>query len=344
MKNPYEILNNYKGQSLKYPALCRIIGEEQKSGKGKQYHINKIEQYVDLERQGSKIYIRKIYDAEDELQIIENHGKFTSYLRQFMINLFWTIRQTSPDQNTIILTNRDILEQACMVNQHYFIGRSSPYKYINEINLAMNPYDIPSEGYLYNKILDESEIFFSSSYRLLKRIVYDSLAALENKSLIIKDRTFRLYNNSTDSFGRFVSKQHDCTEEEKSTILTIQHKSVIEFNENVERDKNGRKKYYLKNVQSAHYLYPQQQKEFYRILNHNVKEAFKGDGWNAYSAAWKITLAKSESFDYEMKNISYRQLNQNVQKKLLTAKDLQVIEDTLRKQFVNMFIKIGNSD
>ena len=45
-----------------------------------------------------------------------------------------------------------------------------------------------------------------------------------------------------------------------------------------------------------------------------------------------------------MKNISYRQLNQNVQKKLLTAKDLQVIEDTLRKQFVNMFIKIGNSD
>ena len=42
----------------------------------------------------------------------------------------------------------------------------------------------------------------------------------------------------------------------------------------------------------------------------------------------------------EINRINYRQLNQNVQDKLLTAKDLSLIEDTLRKQFVNTFIRI----
>ena len=75
-------------------------------------------------------------------------------------------------------------------------------------------------------------------------------------------------------------------------------------------------------------------------MNRRLKEEFSDEGWNAYSVAWKITLAQPQSFQYEIAKINYRQLNQNVQDKLLTAKDLQLIEDTLKKQFVNTYIKI----
>ena len=38
--------------------------------------------------------------------------------------------------------------------------------------------------------------------------------------------------------------------------------------------------------------------------------------------------------------MNYKQLNQYVQSKLMTAKDLQLIEKTLRKDFVDTYIKV----
>ena len=75
-------------------------------------------------------------------------------------------------------------------------------------------------------------------------------------------------------------------------------------------------------------------------MNRRLREEFKDEGWNAYSVAWKINLAQPKTFQYEIAKINYRQLNQNVQDKLLTAKDLQLIEATLRKQFINTFIRM----
>ena len=75
-------------------------------------------------------------------------------------------------------------------------------------------------------------------------------------------------------------------------------------------------------------------------MNRRIKEAFKEQGWNAYSVAWHITLAQPQTFEYEINKINYKQLNRNVQDKLLTAKDLSLIEDTLRKQFINTFIRV----
>lgn len=103
------------------------------------------------------------------------------------------------------------------------------------------------------------------------------------------------------------------------------------------------KKYFLTNIHSVHYLYPRQRKEFYKILNRNIQEAFKDEGWNAYSSAWKLTLADVESFSYELQHINYKQLNQNVQDKLISSKDLQIIENVLREQFISMFISIKDN-
>ena len=339
--NPYNILKQYEGQYLKYPALCKIINEDKRTGRSKMLHINRIKQYVDLNQEKGKIYIGKVYDQEDELQIIESYGKFTTYIRQFLINLFYELEEKT-GQTIVVLTNRDILEMTYMVNDVYFIGKNAPYKYLDNFTLNFNKEDIPNEQFITNKLLNESDIFFSSSYRLLKRVVYDSLTSLEKASLITKSKTFRLYHNSVDKDGRFVSEQHDCTEEEISKILTAQHDAIIEFNEEVKDKYNGDQRYYLMNISCVHYLYPNERKRFYQILNRNIINAFKEDGWNAYSAAWKINLAQTKTFQYELAQINYNQLNQNVQDKLLTAKDLSLIEDTLKKQFVNTFIRIKN--
>ena len=87
--NPYNVLKKYEGQYIKYPKLCEIIGEERKSGRSRMLHLNRIKQYVDLSPENGKIYIGRVYTDDDELKIIENHGKFTTYIRQFLINLFY---------------------------------------------------------------------------------------------------------------------------------------------------------------------------------------------------------------------------------------------------------------
>lgn len=337
MINPYNKLKKYEGQYLKYADLCDIINEDKKSGRSRVLHLNRLKQYIDLSQEHGKIYIGRVYTNEDELKIIENHGKFTTYIRQFLINLFYELERKT-GQISVVLTNRDILEMTYMVNNNYFIGKNAPYKYLDGFELPIRKEDMPNDQYAINRILSESDIFFSSSYRLLKRVIYDSLTSLEKSSLIHKNKTFRLYKNIVDDNGKFISTYHDCTEQEISRILTVQHDSIIEFNEELrQQNHNG---YHLLNIQSVHYLYPNDRKRFYKIMNRRLKEEFKEEGWNAYSVAWNITLAKSEAFEYEINQINYKQLNQNVQDKLLTAKDLSLIEDTLKKQFVNTFIRI----
>jgi hypothetical protein len=342
MQNPYNVLKKYEGQYLQYPELCRLIGEEPKQGgKAKRLHLNRIKQYVDLMQEKRKIYIGRVYQDSDELQIIEHHGKFTTYIRQFLINLFYELGLKT-GQNSVVMSNRDILEMTCMVNNNYFIGKNAPYKYLNDFKLNLKREDMPNDEYLANKIIDESDIFFSSSYRLLKRVVYDSLTSMEKASLINKNKTFRLYKNTVDEYGRFHSVQKDCADEDISRILSAQHDAIAEFNEDAKERHGADTKYRLPSIQAVHYLYPAERKRFYAILNRKIREEFSEEGWNAYSAAWKITLAKPRIFEDELEHINYNRLNQNVQDKLLTAKDLDLIETTLKKQFVNTFIRVRN--
>ena len=343
MGNPYESLKEYEGQWLKYPQLCEVCGEKQRSGKSKQLQLKRIEQYVDIQRDNGKIYIGRVYSDDDELQIVESYGRFTSYIRQFLINLFSDFIYTTNDCE-LTLTNKDILEATSMVNGNYFIGKNAPYKYLNYFDIEMNQEDVPTTHYITDKILDESKIFFSGSYRLLKRVIYDSLTSLEHASLIKKGKTFRLYRNTTDEFGRFHSKQHDCTPDEESRILTVQHDAIKEYNEEIREVYGAKSTLQIKSYTFIHYLPQEQKKRYYSIVRRRLEEEFKEEGWTTCSTAWKITLAQPDTFDYERQRINYNQLNQNVQDKLLTSKDLSVIENALRLQFVNTFIKVENND
>jgi hypothetical protein len=86
-------------------------------------------------------------------------------------------------------------------------------------------------------------------------------------------------------------------------------------------------------------LYPKEKRIFFDILNRNLREEFKKEEYTAYSTAWKLNLADYSCFNYEIKKMNYLSINKNVQDKLLNATDLQILGNTLIKQFVNIFIK-----
>jgi len=336
--NPYQKLKQFEGAEITYKQLCEVLNLEYKTGKAKVLQLKQIKQYVDLIQENRKIFIKKVYQNDNELQIIEHHGKFTTYIENFLISSLYYIKKQE-NIDSIFLTNRDILESTYMVNNDYFKGKNCPYLFIDTFALKMNQNDIPNETYLFNKILDESDIFFSSSYRLLKRVIYDSLTSMEKKSLIQKNKSFRLYKNTTNQDGKFISEYKDCDDKDIGRVLNVQHKTIRQFNELAEVDENDKKKYFLKDIRNVNMLFPRQKKEFFQILNYNLCEEFKEEGFNAYSTAWKINLAKLDSFEYEVRKLNYRNLNQNVQNKLLTAQDLGLIEQALKEQFINTFIK-----
>ena len=92
-----------------------------------------------------------MYTDNDELKIIENHGKFTTYIRQFLINLFYELEQRT-HQTAVVLTNRYILEMTYMVNHNYFIGKNAPYKYLDGFNITLKRDDKPNDQNIVDRI------------------------------------------------------------------------------------------------------------------------------------------------------------------------------------------------
>ena len=338
MGNPYEVLKKYEGKYIKYAELCRLIEEPAKRGNGKTAHINRLKEHVDLAERKGKIYIGRVYDSSDELQIIDNRNRFNAYIKQFLINLFYHIGKTS-EANSVVLTNRDILEMTCMVNKNYFVGKRAPYKFLDYFDVNMNEDDAPSSQYLVGRVMDETSIFFHGSYRLLKRVVYNALKQLERSHLIVLNKTFRLYKNTKDKFGKNHSEYHDCNEEEVRKVLEIQYESLTEFNDESIEIYGDDAKYQLDTTEHIHFLPRIDRERFYKIFNRKIEEGFKEGGWNACSVAWKIIFTTNKVLDYEVRKVNYNQLNENVQNKLMTAKDLNLIETSLKQQFVDTFIK-----
>ena len=334
MNKYQELLSTYIGETKMYKEWCQILNEEPKRGKAKNTHLKQWNQYMDIVSNNRKLTLVSVYNDEN-LQLIEKHGKFTTYIENFL-----TLYFEKCDSKYVILSNKDILEKAYMVNSNYFKGKRNPYDYVKNFQLPLKEEDIPDEEYALRKTLDESSIFFSASYRLLKRIIYDSLVSMENRLLIQKNKTFRLYKNYIDKNGIARSTHHDCNDDEIQRILSVQYKTLAQFNKSAPSYDNGDKKYYIDDIRNIHILHKREKDEFYNMLNNNIQEEFKQEGYNAYSVAWKINLADKSCFQREINKMNFAKLNENVQDKLLNAKDLSVIETVLKQQLIDKFIKL----
>lgn len=338
MNNPYQHLKKYEGKEFKYKEeLCPLLNIEYKVGKAKDLQLNQLRQYMDIEKVNRKIKINKIYE-DDEIEIIENRGKYLTHIENFLIILL--SKCAMQNYNYVVLTNRDILELTMMVNQNYFKGLWNIYKYIDDFHLDINKDDLDMLGEYYEEttIINQSNLFFSASYRLFKRIIYDCLVSMEKRNLILKNKTYVCYKNYKEGKA-WKSEVFECDDDMIQRILTVQYNAVKEFNELMKEDEFT-KKFYLRNADSTYVLPPLQKAEFKRILNYYFKEEFKEEGFSAFSRAWKLNLGNSVVFENELKTRSFngKKLNQNIINKLMNAKDLRAVTEILRKQFITKFI------
>lgn len=338
MNNPYENLKKYEGKELNYKSeFCPLINQEYKTGKAKLLLLSKLEQYMEIKSEYNKITIVKIYN-DDEIDLIEKRGKYLTHIENFLI--IYLSQQAIKGNNYCILTNRNILEMATMVNNNYFRGMGNILPFLERFNVYINKKDIDllgydEEYYKLQKIDSDSRLFFSASYRLLKRIIYDCLKNIKDKDLIEYNKTFVCYKLYKLETGQTISETIECTEEMVSRIISVRNLSVKEFND------LHKGEYFLKNADSTYVLYPKQKNEFKEILNYNFKEEFAKEGYTNFSRAWKINLGSGVIFKQELENRKFNgyKLNNNIINKLLTSKDLEIIADKEKNNFISVFIK-----
>lgn len=338
MNNPYQHLKEYEGKEFKYKEeLCPLLNIEYKVGKAKDLQLNQLKQYMDIEKINRKIRINKIYE-DSEIEIIENRGKYLTHIENYLMILL--SKYAKMNHEYVILTNRDILELTMMVNKNYFKGMWKIFNYIDCFNLPINEQDIPEdnkEGYILDVIFSQSRIFFSATYRLFKRIIYDCLTSMEKRSLILKNKTFVCYKNYKEN-KKWYSITYECDDDMIKRILSVQYRAVKEYDEILKEKTEGRK--FLKDIDSTYILNFEEKKEFKSILNSIFQEEFQKEGFTTYSKAWKLNLNESIVFEKELSSRIFngKQLNNNVINKLMQAKDLEALNEALKEQFIRKFI------
>ena len=342
MNNPYGYLKKYEGQNFNYKKeFCPLLQIEYKKNGAKTRQLEQLSQYMELELEYSKITIIKIY-GEDELKLIEKRGKYLTHIENFLILLL--SEQVKHGYDYSVLTNRNILEMATMVNDNYFRGMGNILPFVDNFDIKMNKNDAELLGYIpeyyqLQKVDADSRLFFSASYRLLKRIVSDCLKNIKNKDLIDYHKTFVCYKLYRTQFG-YKTEVVECDNKMIDRIISVRYNSVKEFNE-LGKNKNGKQEFFLKNADSTYMLYQKQKKQFKDILKYNFQQEFKEEGYTNFSRAWKINLANKEIFQEELnkRHFDEMKLNKNIVDKLIKANDLSSIPEKERNVFVGLFIK-----
>ena len=233
MNNPYEYLKEYEGKKLNYKKeFCPLVEIEYKKAGAKTRQFEQLSQYMELEIDYSNIIIVKVYD-ENEMNLIEKRGKYLTHIENFLVLLL--SEQVKNGYDYSILTNRNILEMATMVNDNYFRGMGNILPFVDSFDIKINKNDIELLGYIpeyykLQKVDKDSRLFFSASYRLLKRIISDCLKNIKNKDLIDYHKTFVCYKMYKNQFG-YKTDIIECDDKMIDRIISVRHESVKEFNE-----------------------------------------------------------------------------------------------------------------
>ena len=295
-----------------YDEMCELMNEPpQHGGKQRNNQLAKWRQFYDIDKVGKNYVLLRKY-TKDELKLTENHGKFTTYISNLMVQYLAT-----QEQSEVCMTYREILEMLWMVNKDYF-----PTKYGQknvELTYNLNPID-GNQQVLANNV----SMFFSISGRILKQIVNDSLASMEKRSLLIANKSFRLFRREQNADTKeIITVSHECTPQEVSEILDFQSQAM--------------KIVGIKSLSQLMYLSQQKRQTYFNYVNDRVYERF---GYDRYAKSWRLILGQKalQAEYYEV--LSKDKLNANVQDKLLTSKEMKLLSTTINEQMVENYIKV----
>lgn len=307
----YENIEINKG--YKYPELCELLGEKIYGGSQKKAQIKKWQQYLMLEKSNGKIFVRKIYN-KDEIRLIEESGKYTTYIRNFLICAL-------NGRKNVKFTYNEFMKEVGMVNENFATGKIMPKKFLSDFSVKFNKLD-RTQSEVDELILNDMILFLNVADRQLKVMIDNSLKKLERESLILCNRSYRLYRriyiNETQSY----IEHKDLTKDEVNIFLNIR-KSVME-------------QFGVEEYQGVIFFDKKKKEMFFNVLSMKLNEEF---GYDKFATLFDITCADKFISAQYSELLKSGQLNKNIINKFQTTNDLKMVNENLKNQLIDEFIK-----
>lgn len=312
---------------LKYNEICAVFNDApvNTGAKGRALQLRKWQQYYDIEKIGMYYYIRKKYD-DTELDLIENSGKYTSYITDRLLDYLSDVKDKE-----ITLSFYDIYELTTMVNDKYHKGKNNlhtqnKYMEVQKFHLDLGN-DVQNSLGLSNERMISVGLytFFKVSNKLLRQNVYNALKSMQRKGLIIFHDSFILYKKPVKSADGNViyHPPHVCSNDEISKILDFKAESLRYCG--------------LSNPRELYCSSIEIQDKYYAYLLGLIKKHF---GYDSYTNAVKLILG-NKAIEHEIRFNKSNRLNQNVQKQMIENKEMsQKIVNYLTNQFVGEYVNI----
>lgn len=301
---------------LNYKEICKEMNDIVKSGgKYRNLQLRNWQQEYDIEKINKKYIIKGKLDGYSK-QIVESHGKFTTYIENLLI---WLIDNKKEDKYDVRLGYRELFEYMNIVNKEYY-----PTKYSSKKQQEYLLDFSSSKKLEFSSLNNDLNIFFDTSYRLLKRMIKDSLNFMEERSLIIYSKAFRFYKEIyIKETNQTIFESHDCTDEEMSCVLGFYGYVMDKFN--------------VKDDSEIFLLNPVLKKEFYRQIDDLIKKEY---GYDSHCETFKIIVASNIKSKIDPIQ-GMKSLNNNVKNKMSKSKELNnKIPKNILDSFIKDFIEI----
>ena len=312
---------------LKYKEICALFNDtpNNSGSKGRSLQLRKWQQYYDIEKVGMYYYIKRKYD-DTELDLIENSGKYTSYITDRLLDYLSCVKEKE-----ITLSFYDIYELTTMVNEKYHKGKNNLHTQdkcaeVQKFHLNLGN-DVQNNLGLSNERMISVGLytFFKVSNKLLRQNVYNALKSMQRKGLIIFHDSFILYKKPVKSAnGEIVySAPHICTNAEIGKILDFKSESLRYAGLSTPKE------LYCASIDT--------QNKYYEHLLGLIKREF---GYDSYTNAVRIILG-NKAIEHEIRFNKSNRLNDNVRKQMIENKEIsQKIVNYLTNQFVGEYVKI----
>lgn len=211
----YENIEINKG--YKYPELCELLGETQKSGNSKIAQIKEWSKYFDIDRTDSKRFvIKKVYDEKTQFNNLMKTD-LTNYLVCLIVK--WLAEESKNGNTEPIKTRRQILRDFWLVNDEYYKNKDNVNNLATELKMSA--------------IFDDSdktteiENWYKISGKMFSNLIERVISKLRNGRLATVNNGWRLYKKIQDGFsGTDVIISHDCTDDEIKLVDGLQREII----------------------------------------------------------------------------------------------------------------------
>lgn len=328
MDNPYYDLKEHEGEVLTYRQLCDLIGEELKRGKGKELHLSKLRQYLDLDTATvpRKIVLREVY-TPDDFKIISKRGKFLPFIRNILLRRMQVNLNRKPPVKSLSGTYWELMQEIGLIDKAY---RENRYSGENVKISIKEKYTDTVDAELIAE--DSKYQFLSITDQILKEILRSSLRQMEKQELIQIRYNVRLFNIVTytdeEEEEQTRIESYALNEKEYAAYQQIGKEVVEEFS------LSGLQELFYKgktdpNVQYANAVYTERVQAF-------IKE-------QGYSRAAKVFILslqpKGMQYMVDRRFIDAKMLRANIKEKIIQENVLQkVIPAPILEELISMYL------